>query len=59
MTLKELQENIAGITDWYKESDLEVYYEVGEDLLKKGIPGDEIVEMLGDLYHAAANEFGG
>jgi len=56
--LYEFIETIPSEEEWFCENSLQVYRDKGKELLQKGLPLEYVQELLSDLYHAAANEFG-
>jgi hypothetical protein len=50
---------IAGEDGFWKSSSESIYLENARKLLEKGFSEDETIDILSDLYYAAANCFGG
>lgn len=57
--MRDRVKDIAGEDGFWKSSSEAIYLENAQRLLKKGFSEDETIDILRDLYYAAANCFGG
>jgi hypothetical protein len=52
-------DDIPGDDGWWKSSTGECFQEAAKQMVASGMTGDETVELLGMLYGAVAEEYGG
>lgn len=57
--LRELINEIPGDHGWWHSDSGDVYYDAAIELQADGWEVERILDFLGGLYGAAANEFGG
>jgi hypothetical protein len=52
-------DEIPGEQGFWKNSTQSAYYRAADWLLGRGVPENDIVDLLNTLYHATAEEYGG
>lgn len=51
-------DELPGDTGWWHQSDGERIRDAAMTLHQHGLPADVILDVIGDVYYATANEFG-